>query len=94
MTYVALNEAPGDIPLSKLMTQGAQTGANIGSDRYSESLLLINGLSDKRLDKLLFELRRAEVAVDYKAVLTMSNSSWTLERLFSELRKEKAAYSK
>lgn len=94
MTYVGLGEISGELLLSELLTQGAQPGVDIGMDSPHESLLLINGLSDKRLDKLLFELRRAEVAVDYKAVLTMSNSSWTLDRLFSELRKEKAAYSK
>jgi len=56
-----------------------------------KSLILICGLSEKRLDKVLFELRRAEVAADFKAVLTPANKNWTLRRLFAELGRERAA---
>lgn len=37
------------------------------------SLLILCGLRDKRLDKVLFELRRADIPIDYKAILTPSN---------------------
>lgn len=57
------------------------------------SLLVMCGLSDKRMDKLLFELRRADVKLDYKAVLTQTNSTWTLPRLMLEMQKEKAFYT-
>lgn len=59
----------------------------------AESLLVMCGLSDKRMDKLLFELRRADVKLDYKAVLTQTNSTWTLPRLMTEMQKEKAFYT-
>ncbi len=58
------------------------------------SLILICGLSEKRLDKVLFELRRAEVAADFKAVLTPTNKNWTLRRLFAELSRERAVMEK
>lgn len=56
-----------------------------------ESLMLICGLSDKRLDKLLFELRRAKVHVDYKAALTPTNQKWDFPHLLLEMRAERAA---
>ncbi len=58
------------------------------------SLILICGLSEKRLDKVLFELRRAEVSADFKAVLTPTNKNWTLRRLFAELSRERAVMEK
>lgn len=58
------------------------------------SLLLFCGLREKRLDKLLFELRREEVTVEYKAVLTQINRTWTLRRLYLEMQREKAAISR
>lgn len=58
------------------------------------SLLLFCGLREKRLDKLLFELRREEAAVDYKAILTSTNRTWTLRHLYLELEREKAAIAR
>lgn len=59
----------------------------------AESLLLMCGFSDKRMDKLLFELRRTGVAIDFKAVLTPTNQKWTVLRLLFEMQKERAAYA-
>ena len=56
-----------------------------------ESLIVLCGLRDKRLDKVLFEFKRAEVKVDYKAILTPINENWTVPALMGELRREKAA---
>lgn len=58
----------------------------------TESLILFCDFSDKRMDKLLFELRRSEVNVDYKAALTPTNKSWNVNQLMLEMRREKAAY--
>ena len=58
-----------------------------------ESLMLFCGISDKKLDKILFKLRNnKDIQVTYKAVLTPSNSGWTARKLFLELAKEQAAY--
>lgn len=64
------------------------------ADASTESLLLLCGLSDKRTDKLLFELRREEVCVDYKAILTPTNKKWNVSQLMQEMRREKLAYSR
>ena len=59
-----------------------------------ESLILFCGISDKKLDKILFKLRNNEnINVTYKAILTPSNSGWTVLHLFLELAKEQAAYN-
>ena len=55
------------------------------------SLLVLCGLRDKRLDKVLFELRRADIPVDYKAILTPSNQEWTVPELMKELQRERQA---
>lgn len=67
--------------------------SSASSPALSESLLVMCHLSDKRMDKLLFELRRADVALSYKAVLTPTNAGWTLPRLMLEMQREKAAYA-
>lgn len=59
-----------------------------------ESLLLMCDFSDKRMDALLFALRKAEAQIDYKAVLTPTNRKWNVLRLLLEMRAEKAAYAK
>lgn len=55
------------------------------------SLLILCGLRDKRLDKALFELRRADIPIDYKAILTPSNQEWTVPELMKELQRERQA---
>lgn len=64
------------------------------SESTEPSLLLFCGLREKRLDKVLFELRREEVTVDYKAVLTSTNRTWTLQHLYLELQREKDAITR
>ena len=55
------------------------------------SLLILCGLRDKRLDKVLFELRRADIPIEYKAILTPSNQEWTVPELMKELQRERQA---
>lgn len=56
------------------------------------SLLVLCRLSDKRMDRLLFELKKARVSVDFKAVLTPTNQNWSVLKLLLEMHREKAAY--
>ena len=58
----------------------------------TESLLLMCNLTDKRMDKLLAELRAKNVRIDYKAILTPTNKKWTVFQLLLEMYREKAAY--
>ena len=59
-----------------------------------ESMLVLCGFSEKRMDKLLAALRKSQVQVDYKAILTPTNRKWNVMRLLLEMRTEKAAYEK
>ena len=52
-----------------------------------------NTLGGRRMDKLLFELRRIDAPIDYKAVLTPTNAGWTIPRLLMEMHAERAAYA-
>ncbi|MBP3487865.1 MAG: DUF3783 domain-containing protein [Roseburia sp.] len=80
-------------PSSGAPASSGSHGQAASSPVLSESLLVMCHLSDKRMDKLLFELRRADVALSYKAVLTPTNAGWTLPRLMLEMQREKAAYA-
>ena len=58
-----------------------------------DRLLVMCQLPERRMDKLLFELRRIDAPIDYKAVLTPTNAGWTIPRLLMEMHSEKAAYT-
>lgn len=70
----------------------SETGAvNAQTKNRADSLILLCNLKEKRLDKMLFELRHGEVKVMYKAILTPSNQNWTVPMLMQELRRERFA---
>lgn len=52
-------------------------------------LLLLSGLTDRELDELLAQLRAAKAVWPLKAVVTPHNRSWSLEKLYGELEKER-----
>ena len=57
-----------------------------------ESLMVFCGVNEKHFDKILFELRRKQIPIDYKAVLTPSNRKWSVLMLMLELTKEKNSF--
>ena len=70
----------------------SETGVmNAQAKSRADSLILVCNLKEKRLGKMLFELRHAEVKVMYKAILTPSNQNWTVPMLMQELRRERFA---
>lgn len=76
----------------KTAGHSSETGAvNVQAKSRADSLILLCNLRDKRLDKMLFELRHGEVKVMYKAILTPSNRNWTVPMLMQELRRERFA---
>ena len=86
--------AEGTIPSGSATTEGtvpAQVDAGASGAQTPPSCLVLCGLRDKRLDKVLFELRRADIPIDYKAVLTPSNQEWTVPELMKELQRERQA---
>lgn len=72
-------------------TVPAQVDAGASDTPTPPSLLVLCGLRDKRLDKALFELRRVDIPIDYKAILTPSNQEWTVPELMKELQRERQA---
>lgn len=58
-------------------------------------VMVLKQFSDRRLDELLMNLRRAKVPrIRLKAVLTEHNSHWSFYQLYEELRKEHEAMEK
>lgn len=80
--------AEGTIPSGSAATEGTVPAP---AAQAPPSCLVLCGLRDKRLDKVLFELRRADIPIEYKAVLTQSNQEWTVPELMKELQRERQA---
>ena len=80
--------AEGTIPSGNAAAEGTVPAP---AAQTPPSCLVLCGLRDKRLDKVLFELRRADIPIDYKAVLTPSNQEWTVPELMKELQRERQA---
>ena len=59
----------------------------------AESLLLFCEVADKKIDKILFQLRKNNINIDFKAVLTPTNSSWNVLKLYLEMEREKIQYT-
>ena len=59
-----------------------------------DSLLIFCDLSEKHLNRMLFELKSRKVQIDLKAVLTPTNQKWTLRQLHAELEREKANFTR
>lgn len=72
-------------------TQNPSDAACTPAVQTPPNCLVLCGLRDKRLDKALFELRRADIPIDYKAILTPSNQEWTVPELMKELQRERQA---
>ncbi len=58
-----------------------------------EGMLVMCGLKNSRLDRLLTAFHRAGIVIPYKAILTPSNAGWTALRLAQELIREHRAIS-
>ncbi len=56
-------------------------------------ILIFCDLSEKHLNRMLFELKSRKVPSDLKAILTPTNRRWTLRQLRSELERERASFT-
>lgn len=54
-------------------------------------LLVMCGLKNSRVDKLLAALRAAGIRIPHKAVLTSTNQNWNVYQLAQELERERQA---
>lgn len=50
-----------------------------------QEMMVFAGLSSQKLDEMLKALRKAGARVDYKAILTETNCTWTVPKLYQEL---------
>lgn len=57
------------------------------------SILVFCDLSEKHLNRMLFELKSRKVLIDFKAILTPTNRRWTLRQLHNELEREHASFT-
>ncbi len=63
-------------------------------EELEKEMMIFAGLSDAGLDRVLQLMRQHKVGkVDYKAVLTPMNVTWTVNQLYTELAKEHAVMS-
>ena len=53
-----------------------------------KSLMVMCGLTEKHMDRLLFALRRDNVDIGYKAILTKTNASWSVSRMYANMELE------
>lgn len=74
------NNSPASIPAADIK-------------RPTDSILIFCDLSEKHLNRMLFELKSRKVPIDLKAVLTPTNRRWTLRQLHSELERERASFT-
>lgn len=81
--------------IGDLLEQKVNSLAQIYSGTaVTESMLVMDGFTDKRLDLLLKSLKKEQFAVDYKAVTTEVNKKWTVLQMYLEMEKERNAYRK
>lgn len=72
------------------LAQGLRPGEPpVAGPPLAEPVLVLCGLSDGQLDRLLAALRRMGAGGCLKAVLTQHNARWTFRTLYAELVKER-----
>lgn len=90
--------ASGKVQSTATVATGANEIARTGNLNLSpdsgDSILIFCDLSEKHLNRMLFELKSRKVQIDLKAVLTPTNQKWTLRQLHAELEREKANFTR
>ena len=66
--------------------------AGYHSQEDKESLVIFCDVTDKHMDRLLFELRQKNTGVTFKAVLTDANKKWNISQMLVEMRRERFEY--
>ena len=79
------------LSLGELETEARDEGAFNGTCP-PESLLVMCDFTEKQMNRLLTELRRKEIRIDYKAVLTSTNRNWDVLHMYFEMERERAMY--
>ena len=91
-----INESDVDKTLAEL-TSGVRgislsDAAEFHLPDNKESLVIFCDVTDKHMDKLLFEIRQKNLDVTFKAVLTDTNKKWNIRQMLVEMRRERFEY--
>lgn len=74
------------------MKEASETDGIYEGEELADEMMVFAGVTGSHLDQILFMMRKKGMKrIDYKAVLTDTNSQWTVPELFKELEKEHAA---
>ena len=91
-----INESDADKTLAELASGvrgiSLSDAAEFHSPDNKESLVVFCDVTDKHMDKLLFEMRQKSFDVSFKAVLTDTNRKWNIKQMLVEMRREKFEY--
>jgi len=72
--------------------EASETDRIYEGEELADEMMVFAGVTGSHLDQILFMMRKKGMKrIDYKAVLTDTNSQWTVPELFKELEKEHAA---
>ena len=66
--------------------------AGYHSQEDKEILVIFCDVTDKHMDRLLFEMRQKNTGVTFKAVLTDANKKWNISQMLVEMRRERFEY--
>ena len=58
----------------------------------TNSLLIFNELTEKHFDRFLAKLREVKAGITYKAVVTPTNRTWNLQKLYVNMEMEKRQF--
>ena len=91
-TAAMYNETLDSIVSGKAASASTPSASAI-NNLPADSILIFCDLSEKHLNRMLFELKNRKVPIDLKAILTPTNRKWTLRQLHSELERERVSIS-
>ena len=74
--------------------QNFAVGAVQAELKSEPGMLLFCDVTEKHLDKFLFELRNKQSSIDYKAVLTPTNRTWNVRRLYAHMAMERMSHER
>ena len=90
-----ISESDSDKTLAELAAEVKGMPSDVAeyhSQENKESLVIFCNVTDKHMDRLLFEMRQKSFDVSFKAVLTDTNRKWNIKQMLVEMRREKFEY--
>lgn len=90
-----ISESDSDKTLAELAAEVKGMPSDVAeyhSQENKESLVIFCNVTDKHMDRLLFEMRQKNTGVTFKAVLTDSNRKWNISQMLVEMRRERFEY--